>query len=237
MFVQIDDLLSEMKNELSRLPNHLSRLQPVQNRLQMDEWRIMSKLTSRQDIVPSRITPRPPHPGHTAAPSHRPTGTVTLHPPSVISHHPSPSVSIPATVIATVRPQAQNMIHTPLASVVRYQPSVSNPGYHHQSGSLPTPPILTRHVAPVGTVPQRHGQPPTLMGGHNIDASKQQGRHSAYDAAALQDVLRYAKTGEEKAVVGIATGIDSEVQSALRVAGKGKSSGTKEEKVVVTLDE
>ena len=75
------------------------------------------------------------------------------------------------------------------------------------------------------------------MGGHNVDASKQPGRHSAYDTAALHDVLRYSKTGEGKAVFGIATGIDSKVQSALRVAEKEKSSGTKEGKVVVTLDE
>ena len=72
---------------------------------------------------------------------------------------------------------------------------------------------------------------------HNVDTSKHQASHCAYDAAALQDVLRYAKTGEEKAVVVIATGIDSEVQSALRVAGNGKTLGTKEGMVVVTLDE
>lgn len=242
VLLQIDDLLSDMKNELSRLPSNLTRLQSVPHRLQMDEWRIISKLTSREDPLSSRIAPHA-HP----APLQRPTGTVTLHPPSVMSSRPASGVSIPATVIATIRPQPQNLIHAPLAPVMRYQTPQSVPmsiPLHGVSqvrptvSMLPTPPVLTRHTTPVVTV--RSGgmsRPPMLMAPQSQSVKP---TNAAVDSVAMRDVIRSAKTVEEK-VHGIATGVDPAVQSALKVTVAGKSSGTqkkpgKDSAEVVTLD-
>jgi hypothetical protein len=64
--------------------------------------------------------------------------------------------------------------------------------------------------------------------------------NAAVDSVAMRDVIRSAKTVEEK-VHGIATGVDPAVQSALKVTVAGKSSGTqkkpgKDSAEVVTLD-
>ncbi|CAI4226575.1 unnamed protein product [Auanema sp. JU1783] len=57
---QLEELLSDMKNDVSRLPATLAQLRPVTERLQMTERQILSRLTSKDSAAVSGKSPLPP---------------------------------------------------------------------------------------------------------------------------------------------------------------------------------
>jgi len=78
---QLEELLSDMKQDVGRLPATLARIPPVTQRLQMSERGILSRL-----INPSQ-TPATPGPGAAAA-----------APPAVFSSAQAATVSTPPTL-------------------------------------------------------------------------------------------------------------------------------------------
>ena len=118
----MEELLSEMKNDVSRLPTELSKLPSVSAQLKMDEISIISKLAKSPD-TPSVITQAPPtHTGPqktsgAAASSsvgemvvvNKPAKQPTSSKYAIVSQQPGPQVQLPAGQVAMQTPEGLMM--------------------------------------------------------------------------------------------------------------------------------
>ena len=102
---QLEELLSDMKQDVSRLPATLARVPPVSQRLQMSERSILGRLVNpgQQQSSSSATTPGPSQPvsGTVPAPASQPQSTISSSASSGGTQTPA-SISSSVTAVSGV---------------------------------------------------------------------------------------------------------------------------------------